>query len=172
MKIYVGFSEPKAFSPFAALINAVECRGYDHVYIRIQEPCNNAWMIFQASGLVVNTLSVPMFLSSKNALKEYEIDCSDEQYKAAWAFINANLGLPYSLLEDFGILLMKVFKLKKQPFNKGMSAWFCSALGAQVCEVLGIEIPKEIQSIDPSGLDTILSNKGLPCVLNPVLPAA
>lgn len=168
MKIYIGFSKPSKFSAFASLIEAVECRGYDHVYVRIQEPISNRWMIFQASGLAVNLISAQNFLSSKISLKEYEIDYTDVQYKAIWDFINTSLGLPYSLLEDFGILLMKVFNLKKQPFNKGMSAWFCSALGAQVCKILSIDIPEKIQSIDPSALDTILSNRGLPSVANPI----
>lgn len=167
MKIYIGFSKPSKFSAFASLIEAVECRGYDHVYIRVQEPISNRWMIFQASGLVVNLLSAQNFLSNKVSLKEYEINCTDIQYKAVWNFINASLGLPYSLIEDLGILLMKIFRLKDQPFNKGMSAWFCSKLGAKICEILGISIPEDVADVDPSALDSILGNLRLPCVLNP-----
>jgi len=167
MKIYIGFSKPSEFSAFASLIEFVESRGYDHVYVRVQEPISNRWMIFQASGLAVNLISAQNFIHTKVSLKEYEIECTDAQYKAVWDFINTSLGLPYSLIEDLGILLMKIFRLKNQPFNKGMSAWFCSKLGAQICEILGIVIPEDVADIDPSALDLILGNLKFPCVLNP-----
>jgi hypothetical protein len=171
MNIYVGFSHPKSFSPFASLIEAVEDRGYDHVYIRIQEAISNRWMVFQASGLVVNLISAENFFNNRVSLKEYEVTATQVQYKNVWDFINQNLGLPYSLIEDFGILLMKIFKLKNQPFNQGGSAWFCSKLGAKVCEILDIPIPEDVSDVDPTALDSILAAEGLPIILNPIFAA-
>lgn len=156
------------FLPFAELIKFVENRQYDHVYIRIQEPSNNTWMIFQASGIAVNLMSAQNFFSVNKAIKEYEISLPDDVIDRLWGFINDNLGIRYSLIEDFGILLMKIFHLKNQPFNQGMSAEFCSKLGANVCILCGIDIKEDVSKIDPTALDDILLNAGLRCLNNPI----
>lgn len=169
MKIYIGFSKPSGkFVPFAWLIKWVEARPYDHAYVRFQEPKGD-WMIFQASKEIVNIYNVPLWLQSNVSLKEYEIEVTEAQSDALWKFIKKGLGTPYSLSEDFGILLMKIFKLKNNPLSKGMSAAFCSEEAARICELLGIDVGDSPDNIDPSGLDAILSTKNLPCVLDPDL---
>lgn len=169
MKIYIGFAKPTTTFPiFGWIIQWVESRPYDHVYIRMPEPMDNEYIIFQASKSIVNIFNKDIFLASNASLKEYEIDITDEQYIQLWRFALANLGIPYSLKEDFGILLMKVFHLKKQPYNEGMSSQFCSKLGAIICKMLGISIPVEVSEVDPSLLDKILEGTSLPCVKNPI----
>src|SRR6266403_3720707 len=156
--VYIGFSSPISgkFSPFAWLIKKIESRSYDHVYIRFPEPVYSSYLIFQASKLMVNLYNPKIFANENSVVKEYSMELTDDQYNKLWSFVLENLGIPYSLLEDFGILLMKVFKIK-QPFNSGMSAQFCSKLGANVCILLGINISESPGSIDPSLLDLILS---------------
>ena len=167
MKVFIGLAAPNGgFVPFGWLIQLVEKRNYDHCYIRFQEPTGE-WMIFQASGFAVNMYNVDVWLGKNKSIKEYEVDITKAQSTKIWKFVKANLGIPYSLKEDFGILLMKIFKLKKNPYNAGMSAEFCAQLDANVCKLLGIEIPEESSAVDPSGLDKILSSEGFKCVLNP-----
>jgi hypothetical protein len=166
--IYIGFSKPAPgrFVPFAWIIQKVESRAYDHVYIRFPEPMGD-YLVFQASKEMVNLYNMSIFSSLNVPVKEYEIDITPDQYDKLWIFIKSNLGIPYSLLEDFGILIMKVFKLKKQPFEQGLSAEFCSKLGANVCLLLGIPITVDPSTIDPSLLDSILSQRGLKLVEYP-----
>lgn len=165
MKIYIGFSKPNKFKPFAWLIQKVENRDYDHVYIRLIEPITNSDIIFQASSTMVNLYNPYLFFNNNVTIKEYEIDITVCQYKVLWIYIVKNLGIPYSLIEDFGILLMKIFNLKNQPFNRGQSAEFCSKLGANVCNILNISMPENVSNIDPTLLDQILSNKQLKVVV-------
>lgn len=168
MKIYIGFAAPNGgFVPFAWLIQLVEKRNYDHCYVRFQEPMGD-WMIFQASGFAVNLFNKDIWLSENKAIKEYEIEITTEQNQEFWTFIKANLGIPYSLKEDFGILLMKIFKLTKNPYAMGYSAEFCSQLDARVCRMFGINFTQPASTIDPSALDTILSQANLPCNTNPI----
>lgn len=167
--IYIGFSYPTGkFEPFAWLIQWIEARKYDHVYIRFPEPISGEYMIFQASKEMINLYNKDIFSASNHSVKEYAISCTDEQYLALWAHIRQSLGIPYSLKEDFGILLMKIFKLKENPFSQGMSAEFCSEEAARVCNLLGIDVKNNPDAIDPTMLDSILSQMVLPVEYNPV----
>lgn len=166
--IYIGLSCPRKKMAFAELIKWVEARSYDHAYIRFPEPVDNEYMIFQASKEMVNLYNKDIFSSINESIKEYTIECTDEQYLELWKYIKKNLGVPYSLKEDFGILLMKIFKYKENPFSQGGSAQFCSELAARVCEILGIDVSDNPDNIDPTLLDSILSQRGLTLTMNPV----
>jgi hypothetical protein len=167
MKIYIGFSTPKSnLNPFAEAIKRVECRPYDHAYVRFPEPVDQEYMIFQASNMQVNLYNTIAFKDKHIALKEYELEINDAQYLILWRFIKSMLGVPYSLKEVFGILLMKVFHLSKQPFKDGTKEEFCSKLVAQVCQILGIDLGEDPEAIDPSYLDQLLG-KTLTCILSP-----
>lgn len=168
MKIYMGFSKPTTKFPiFGWIIQWVEARPYDHCYVRFQEPIDGEYMIYQASKEMVNLFNKDIFLASNESVKEYELDISDVQYALLWKHIKSNLGVPYSLLEDFGILLMKIFKLQNNPFNAGGSADFCSKEMAIVCNVLGFNVSQSVNNVDPSLMDKILSTKGFPCIESP-----
>lgn len=169
MKIYIGFSKPtNKYALFGTLIRWIEARPYDHVYIRLPEPMTQNYLIFQASKEMVNLYNVDIFKTSNISLKEYAIEITDNQYQLLWSFVISNLGIPYSLLEDFGILCMKIFHLTKNPFNKGLSVEFCSQLGATICPIVGVNIYKPPSSIDPSLLDYILSQTTLNVTSNPI----
>lgn len=168
MKVFIGLAGPKkGFVPMAWAIQAILKRKYDHCYIRFQEP-DGEWMIFQASGFAVNMYNADIWSSVNESLKEYEIETD----KDVWGFVKARLGVPYSLKEDFGILLMKIFRLKKNPYSAGGSAEICSQLAADFCKFLGIDIPEDTSTIDPSRMDQILSDKGFKFTLNPKISSA
>lgn len=161
--IYIGFSSPTGkFEPFAWLIKWVESRPYDHVYVRFPEPVDGEYMVYQASKEMINIYNSSIFFSANDSIKEYTIVCTDEQYAALWRHIKQSLGIPYSLKEDFGILLMKIFKLKQNPYSAGGSAEFCSEEAAKVCQILGINVYANPDTIDPTMLDSILSRAHLP----------
>lgn len=171
MKIYLGLSSPSSkFAPFAELIKWVLKREYDHCYVRFQEP-NGEWMIFQASGLAVNVCNTQIWLKKNYSVKEYEVEITKEQNDFFWQFVKDTVGTPYSLKEDFGILLMKVFHLDENPYDAGMSAQICSQLMAEVCKRIGIRIDQNTSTIDPSAMDKILEARGFPCVLKADLSA-
>ena len=56
------------------------------------EPMTGEYVIFQASKEMVNLYNKSIFSAANASLKEYELECSDEQYKTLWAFVIANLG--------------------------------------------------------------------------------
>ena len=166
MKIFIGFSSPKSpWKLFANSIKLIEKRPYDHVYVRFPEPLYKKYMIFQASGTMVNMISPEIFLKVNFTIKEYEIEINEEQYGELWSFILTHLGIPYSLKQILGVLLMKIFHIK-QPFTE-LDGEICSKLGSQICELLNIQIKEDLNSITPSDLDEILSNQQLKIINSP-----
>lgn len=164
MNIYVGFSRPTTSFPiFAWFIQWVEKRPYDHAYIRFSDPTTQKQMIFQASKNMVNLYSYPIFLQYNKPIKEYTLDIDNVHYNDLWNYITDNLGIPYGLKIDFGIFLMKIIPfLKSNPFSDNNEE-VCSVLAAKVCAMLGITIPEDFDSVDPSYLDNLLSQNNLPC---------
>lgn len=157
MKIYIGFSSPTSkFVPFAWAIQAIEKRPYDHAYIRMQEPMNDEWMIFQASKQMVNMYHLSWFLKSNEVIKEYEIDCTDLQYKELWAFAMKTLGTPYSIKQVLAIFLRKLFHFSPKAID-GEAGEVCSELAARVAVIMGLIIDEEFDFITPSDLDYFLS---------------
>ena len=77
------------------------------------------------------------------------------------------LGVPYSLKEVWGLLLMKIFHLSKQPFDDGLKQAFCSELAAAVFELLNVPMSEGLSSIDPSALDIKLDSLDFLVNLNP-----
>lgn len=168
--IRIGFSSPTTkFVPFAWAVQAIEKRPYDHVYVRIQEPLNGQWMIFQASKEMVNMYSISWFLNSNEVIKEYEIPCTNDQYKDLWQFAMDNLGVPYSTKQIIGILFRKLFRMN-QIFPNGTSGEICAELAARVCIMLGFTPKEDLDIITPSDLDYFLESCGVICILNPSLP--
>lgn len=163
-KIYIGFSKPTTRFPiFGWLIQWVEKRPYDHAYVRFKDPLLKKDMVFQASKEMVNLYSYSNFIEYNRPIKEYLIECNNEHYVKLWEYIISMLGVPYSLKIDFGILLMKIFKLKKQPFGDNPNDEVCSVLASRVCAMLGVPIIEEFTAIDPSDLDKILSDNNRAC---------
>lgn len=166
MKIYIGFSSPTTRFPiFGWFIQWVLKRPYDHAYVRFNDPFLKKSMVFQASKEMVNLYNYNTFLEYNKPVKEYLIECDDIQYKILWDYITDSLGIPYSLKIDFGILLMKIFKFKNNPFGNNPNEEICSELAARVCSILGITIPEEFSSVDPSRLDQILTNNKCACIM-------
>ena len=141
-KIVIGFSRPKGwFKPFSWAIRLVEKTPYSHVYIRAHSDALDVDLIYQASGAQVNFMGIQHFHDHAKTLYEFEFEISDEKYKQfmQWAIINS--GADYSIKQPLGILLIKLFNLKRNPFDNGRCAWVCSELvGYFLVSCMGVYI--------------------------------
>jgi ABC-type uncharacterized transport system permease subunit len=153
--IIIGFSRPRAFlKPFSWAIRLVEKTPYSHVYIRSYSETLGVDLIYQASGAQVNFMGLDIFKSHVVIVKEFSIDIPDEKYKEfmRWAIINS--GAPYSIKQPLGILLIKLFNLKRNPLQNGRAAWICSELVAFVLSAfLGVDINMNyFETLGPKGV--------------------
>lgn len=132
-KIIIGFSRPRGFfKPFSWGIRLIERTAYSHVFIKMHSESLDVDLIYQASGTQVNFMGMEHFKNHAKILDEFEIDIDEDTYKKfmRWAVINAGAG--YSLKQIFGILLIKIFRLKSNPFANGQCSWVCSELAGFV----------------------------------------
>lgn len=128
-KVIIGFSKPKGFfKPFSWAIRLVERTAYSHVYIRARSEKLGVDLIYQASGSQVNFMGLEHFKTQATSVHEFECEIPDSDYDdfMRWAIINS--GAPYSAKQPLGILLIKLFNLRKNPFGNGEFAWVCSEL--------------------------------------------
>lgn len=140
--IIIGFSRPPAnqFPPpvFAWAIMAFESIvarkkvNFSHSYVRFHSDSYSRDLLYQASGLRVNFIGFPMFLSQEIVVHEFVIPVSAETKQAVIQFAIDNVGAPYALLNAFGIVAVKFMALFgkkiKNPVNQ--KGHFCSELTA------------------------------------------
>jgi hypothetical protein len=111
-------------------------------------------LIYQASGAQVNFMGLALFKGHAVQLYEFEAEIPDEKYREfmRWAIINS--GANYSMKQPLGILLIKLFNLRKNPFDNGRTAWVCSELaGFILSKFLNIEIDQDgLEFIGPKGI--------------------
>lgn len=163
MQIWCGFSRGNGV--FSKVIQVGEARAYSHAYIRYECPISGVMMVFQASKGLVNCFNYDIFKQSNSIIKEHEIQCSSEQFKAFYKFKCESLGKKYSYKQILWFTLKKLFQVSswsKDAYSfikNGNKEYICSEIAAIVCTILGIHLDlTQIDQISPSDLDTILSN--------------
>lgn len=155
--IIVGFSRPKKWKPFAALIMVGYNIPYDHVYIKFNSDYYKRDIIYQASSTMVNFMS-PIIFEEKNIIvKEFQIPISDNNKKAMVQFAIDNAGKPYGIMGCFGLIIVRICELFnkniKNPFGDGEQSYICCKLGAKIVEEYNhIDVPYDLDTINPKQL--------------------
>lgn len=156
MIIRVGFSRPKHrfFPIFSWLIRTVQKTEYSHTYVSWVSSKSCIPIVYEASGTMVHFVSRRLFDEHVETIHEYELDITDEHYKELIKFCLINAGVSYGIRQVFGMVLVKLFNLKKNPFSDGKKSQVCSelvgyilndALSANLTLDLDIAGPKEIK---------------------------
>ncbi len=157
MSIIIGFS--KARSPWklgSKAIQLADARDYSHCYIRYVCSDTNVELIAQASHGFVNLVFSDTFKIDNIIVKEYLLECTDAERLSMLIFIQKSLGKPYSKFQLLCIAIKKVFKFEIKSYNKD-KYYICSEFAARVCSISGIQVPDNLDYIEPTDLDTILS---------------
>ena len=136
-EIVIGFSHPKKFNPFSALIMWAGKSQFSHAYIKYYDQFTRQWMIFQASSLKVNFVSEERFLQDEVPVAEFVIPVSDEVKRKTLKWAQDTSGSPYGTLKILGfswVLLCRKFGKKVKNPIKQNGSFFCSELATRVLE--------------------------------------
>lgn len=156
--IVIGFSRPKKWNPISWLIMKVQLTNYSHVYVKFYSNSLERELIYQASGLQVNFVGSVLFYNHHLAVKEFELDISDEAHMKALRFAVDRAGTPYSIKQLFSILAYQI--TGKVPFKDGRNAYVCSELiGEMLTGNLQIKVDKDLDIVIPKDIYKILDRK-------------
>lgn len=137
-KIIVGFSTPKKFNLFSWLIRTVGKSPFSHAYIRYYDTYTKTWIIYQASGRLVNMITADNFNKVEKICAEFEIPVSTETRKKTIEWAQKKLGTPYGVMNIVGIgcvIVARFFGKKiRNPFADGEKTMVCSELVDYVME--------------------------------------
>lgn len=168
--LIIGFSHPIKPTLFSRAIKWAEGTIYDHVYIKWTWTQVERDIIYQASHLAVNFESNITFDSHAITDEAYEVNISDDTYKAIMQFCMDNSDKPYGVLEILGFAYMKLMANMRytvnNPFPSYGSAFVCSQLVFDICKQAGI-IMSDVSccNVDPLLLNQIIKQAGLKRIL-------
>lgn len=144
----VGFSKPKSkLAFFSHLIRLCEKTKFSHAYVKVYSTKYDRWLVYQASGSMVNFMNVEEFEKKNISIEEYPINIDEKTRTEIMQFAIDNVGKPYALAEVFGILFYRLTGLRN-PFAKGRNAYKCTELLAAILiNVFGLNIKENLDNI-------------------------
>ena len=140
--IIVGFSTHSSFNLLSEIIKFTEHTNFSHVYIKIFSTSLNRWLIYQASGLVVNFVGQDVFHIKNKEIAEFLVPITTEQKIKILQLAVDLAGKPYGIKDLIGIGLVRLCSLIhwkiKNPFADGSKTYICSELAATILVQLGM----------------------------------
>jgi hypothetical protein len=146
-RLIIGLSRPTTWKPFSWAIQTALNTDYDHAYIQLEFPEYGRDIIFQASGLEVNFMSLDIFNSKETITNEWAVEVTDKQYIQIMNFFFSVVGRPYSIMDIVAIALFKIFG-KKLLRGDGEKAFICSELVGYTMILAGIMKKEDEKSMD------------------------
>lgn len=133
---YIGLSQPAEWKVGAELIKWAENFEASHCYLKI--PIRPDRVVYiHANMYRVNILGQDMFLEYHNPLYEKGFLATEGQFGAILDYIYDNMGKDYGFLPVLGILIKRIFRMKKNPFADGLETIHCTELCDNVLEIIG-----------------------------------
>ena len=153
--IIIGFSRSR--SPWrigSKLIQIAEKRPFSHAYFRYTCSLSGKEIVNQASHGYINEMEYEIFKEDNIVVEEYQLTCTDCEYKELLEFLRSNLGRKYSQKQIFVIGCMKVLGIKKNVYVDGDKMDICSewvAKGAKLISYI-TQLPAILDTYTPSDL--------------------
>lgn len=161
MRITIGFSRPKKWKPFAALIMWWDRYRFkasakmSHGFIRFS---SNRWdraFIYQSAGHRTHFMGGSYFGSINDPVEEYEIEVTDEVEARIGRLCVDREGKPYGVKQVLGsgivnlVWLITFGKVSlKNPWEDGDAKTTCvEEVAAIICTGIGIECPLNLDSV-------------------------
>lgn len=153
--IYIGFSKPKKFKLFSALISAWIDKPYSHVYIRFKSsnPLVPSTVYHAANGMV-HFVTEEKFLINNQVILEFSVSGDKTPFLIHCMKL---AGESYGYCELLKILLSDFTGLKI--FNKNGYGYICSELvGRLLIDQLNINFNKPTHLLRPDDIELAITN--------------
>jgi len=152
--ISIGFSKSaKKFAIGSMAIRAYMQTDYSHVYIKFYSKSIDRILVYEAVGSGVRFIGQEKWKSHAKEMHSYDIEISDESYTKLMQYCVDNAGESYAFCQNLGVVIAKVFKLSKNPFQEGQN---CSEVAGEILKLENFSISEDMNLITPKDIKRIL----------------
>jgi hypothetical protein len=120
MEITIGFSKHTGFAPFSTAIRCYLDTEFSHTYFKVTLPGLNDASVLQATGKGISMCSYTNFLKHNIVVKEFKMNISNELFLELYNEFHDKAGTKYGYIQNIGILISNILKLKTNPFQDGI----------------------------------------------------
>lgn len=138
-KIIIEFTRPKnsLFPWFSYIIRAIEGTDYSHVRLKWKNS-SGLDLVYEAAGTGINFKGPIADKDSVYVIDKFDVYVDSKGYRRLINLCVENAGLDYGVKQLLGICLVRLFKLKQNPFSDGRKSQVCSeVVGRFLEEVMG-----------------------------------
>jgi hypothetical protein len=121
VKITIGFSKHLGFAPMSSAIRWYLDTPFSHTYFKVQLPGLCDASVFQANGKGIGICSYTNFKSHNLPILEFDCEISDELFYELYNDFHNKAGTSYGYVQNLGLLVADLFKLKVNPFQDGVN---------------------------------------------------
>lgn len=160
-RIFIEFTRPKSrWAIVSHIIRLVEKTEYSHVRLSWQSKSTGIPVVYEASGTNLKFKGPYADRNSVVIVKEYDIIITEIEHKKLLRLCLTYAGLSYGIAQLLDILLVKIFRLKKNPLSTGPKKQVCSELvGRFLEEVLGWETGLNLDIAGVRDIEKVLNKQ-------------
>ena len=158
MKLYIGASVTVDTLIFSEVVKFYIGKPYSHVYIRYQDPFTKQEIVSESSHGEAHKMTLSKWYLSNRIVEEYEIEVSEEVFRAILTNINNRLQASYSELNIIGMPFYDMAAYCNSPFfmrlftklfADGVDSTICSESAAFTLSLLGIQFNRPNDFVRP-----------------------
>ena len=164
-KITIGFSKNSDNKIFSVGLQDYMGKGYSHCFVKYytKKHLGDDAIYHSSLSAGVGYMSQTIFEETNTIVMMYEIEVSDEAYKAIREALFKVCGRKYGMMQNIGILLVDTLRKlgikAKNPFVKGEN---CSEMVYRhILSVLYPEFEYDPDTISPKDVEDILNKKAI-----------
>ena len=120
---------------------------YSHCYMR------DGNMVYDSTSLGFTKRHLVDFLESQNIVREYTIPITDLQEEVVYQLFKKYKGRNYGFKTLLGIVIAKIFRLKKNPLRDGDESLICSESAAYILKTVGYKFDKGLELVTPKEIE-------------------
>lgn len=133
--ITIGFSKSKKKLPLGSwLIRLYSGTPYSHVYLKFHSESLNRVLIYEAIGSGLRFIGSKAWDSHAVEVASFDVEMISANYIRLLQYCVDNAGTEYGFMQNLGVPLARVLRLKSNPFQNGKN---CSEVVSEVLKLEG-----------------------------------
>ena len=157
--IIIGFSKPKKmiFPIGSWLIRLWLKTPYSHTYMKFYSESLNREIVYEAVGSGVRFIGLKQWTEHAQEIDCFTVTLKNSNYITLMQYCIDHSGFDYGFMQNIGIFLADIFRLKNNPFKKGLN---CSEQIAKILSLEGYKFDKPFDLITPKDIyQVLISNR-------------